>query len=215
VDVNAVAPAPRDETLRQELKIPRAPKVVTLLARFQEVKGHEYFLRAAREILNFFPDARFLIVGDNAFATAEGDAYQRAMLDMIGNDERLRARVVVAGFRRDIAPILRATDVLVCPSLFETYGMANLEAMACGVPVVSTNVGGPAETIADGETGFLVPPREPEAIAARVCELLANAELRERLGKQARQRVLEKYTLTENVARLEQVYRDALGMKSE
>lgn len=208
VDVNEFAPGTRDETLPDELQIPRNARVVTLLARFQAVKGHEYFLHAAREISKTFPETRFLLVGDNPFATEEAEAYKRAMLDFIARDECLRARVVLAGFRRDIPRVLRASDVLVCPSLFETYGMANLEAMACGVPVVSTNVGGPAETVADGETGYLVPPRDAAAIAARVIQLLADEELRQRLGAQARQRVVEKYSLAENVARLQDLYRD-------
>lgn len=215
VDVNEFAPGARDERLLDEWSIARDAPVVTLLARFQEVKGHEIFLRAAQKILDTFPAARFLLVGDNAFATSEADAYQRAMLQMIQDDERLRAAVVLAGFRRDIPRILRATDVLVCPSFFETYGMANLEAMACGIPVVSTNVGGPAETVVDGETGFLVPPRDADAIAARVCALLQDSARRKQMGANARRRIEQHYALTESVARLDALYRAVLQSKSE
>src|SRR5581483_1273039 len=165
---------------------------------------------AALEILARVPETFFLIVGDNAFATDEAENYKREILTRLANDERLRARVVCAGFRRDIPRLLNASDVLVCPSLFETYGMANLEAMACGVPVVSTNVGGPTETVVDGETGFWVPPRDAHAIAARVCELLTNRELRAQMGARGRQRVVEHFALTTSVARTEQVYRELL-----
>src|SRR5581483_5665818 len=113
---------------------------------------------------------------------------------------RLRAAVVFCGFRRDVPRVLRASDILVCPSAFETYGMANIEAMACGIPVVSTNVGGPRETIVDGETGFLVPPNEPGMLAARVIELLGSAERRCQMGHKGRQRVLERYDLRASVA---------------
>jgi glycosyltransferase involved in cell wall biosynthesis len=82
--------------------------------------------------------------------------------------------------------------------------------MACGVPVVSTNVGGPTETVVDGETGFWVPPRDAHAIAARVCELLTNRELRAQMGARGRQRVVEHFALTTSVARTEQVYRELL-----
>lgn len=215
VDVHEFAPGARDEKLLDEWRIARDAPIVTLLARFQEVKGHEYFLRAAQNILDTFPAARFLLIGDNPFAMGDADAYQRAMLNLIQNDARLRAAVVVAGFRRDIPRILRATDVLVCPSFFETYGMANLEAMACGIPVVSTNVGGPTETIVDGETGFLVPPRDADAIAARVCALLGDAARRKLMGANARRRVEQYYTLTESVARLDELYRAVLQSKSE
>lgn len=215
VDVNEFAPGARDETLLGEWNIPRDAHVVTLLARFQEVKGHEYFLRAALTILKTFPETRFLVVGDNVFATTEADTYKRAMLALISENERLRRAVTFAGFRRDIPRILRATDVLVCPSRFETYGMANVEAMACGVPVVSINVGGPAETVVDGETGFLIPPRDAGAIAQRVCALLQDAELRKRLSANARRRVLENYTIDEYTAGHEQLYRQVLHLKSE
>lgn len=210
VDVNEFAPLPRDDSVRDELRIPRAAPLVILLARFQPVKGHEFFLDAALEILARVPETFFLIVGDNAFATDEAENYKREILTRLANDERLRARVVCAGFRRDIPRLLNASDVLVCPSLFETYGMANLEAMACGVPVVSTNVGGPTETVVDGETGFWVPPRDAHAIAARVCELLTNRELRAQMGARGRQRVVEHFALTTSVARTEQVYRELL-----
>jgi glycosyltransferase involved in cell wall biosynthesis len=123
------------------------------------------------------------------------------MLMWIRSDARLHDRVKLAGFRRDIPRILRSSDVLVCPSLFETYGMSNVEAMACGVPVVSTNVGGPTETVVEGETGFLVPPCEPRPLAARVLELLGDPTLRQTMGAAGRRRVLEEYTLAENVAR--------------
>ncbi len=210
VDVNVFARGPRDETVRDELGIPRDAPVVILLARFQHVKGHEYFLDAALQTLDACPETRFLIVGDNAFATTEAETYKRAILERISNDPRLRRHVVLAGFRRDIPRLLNASDVLACPSLFETYGMANIEAMACGVPVVSTNVGGPSETIVDGETGFLVPPRDPGALSQRMIQLLGDPALRQQMGTQGRRRVLEHYALADDVARLERVYREAL-----
>lgn len=212
VDVSVFAPAPRDELVRGEFNIPPNAPLVILLARFQPVKGHEIFLQAALQVLEKFPDTFFLLVGDNAFATDEGETYKREMLAQIQNDARLRTHIVLAGFRRDIPRLLNASDVLVCPSLFETYGMSNVEAMACGVPVVSTNVGGPSETIVDGETGFLVPPRDPAALAERVMRLLADERLRKRMGACGRQRVLDHFTLTENIARLEEVYRQALHL---
>lgn len=214
VDVDVFAPAPRDDTVRDELGIPRKAPLVILLARFQPVKGHEFFLQAVPEILGKFSETFFLIVGDNAFATGEGENYKRAMLRHIQDDARLRERVVIGGFRRDIPRVLNASDVLVCPSLFETYGMSNLEAMACGVPAVSTNVGGPSETMVDGETGFLVPPRDPQALAQRVNQLLGDPALRKRIGANGRLRVLEHFSLRTNVERLEQVYRDALSYRA-
>ncbi len=211
VDTNEFTPGAREAALRAELGVPGNAPVVTVLARFQSVKGHAYLLDAAPAILDAFPETRFLFVGDTTFETVDANATRRAVGERVAADARLRAAVVFCGFRRDVPRVLRASDILVCPSAFETYGMANIEAMACGIPVVSTNVGGPRETIVDGETGFLVPPNEPGMLAARVIELLGSAERRCQMGHKGRQRVLERYDLRASVARLERVYAEALG----
>lgn len=210
VDTRLFAPGPRDESLAAEWNLAPGAPVVTLLARFQSVKGHEIFLDAAPQILDAFPAARFLFVGDSAFDTADAHETRSRIHARVSGDERLRAAVVFAGFRRDIPRLLRASDVVVCPSWFETFGVANVEAMACGVPVVSTNVGGPAETLVDGETGFLVPPRDPHALGARVIELLANPALRRNLGANARRRVEQLYDVTRTVKQIERVYESIL-----
>lgn len=207
VDTDEFAPRAREEALLAEFHIAPAAPIVTLLARFQAVKGHANFLDAAPMILDAFPHARFLFVGDTAFETNDANETRRAIRERVAADERLRAAVVFCGFRRDVARFLNVSDVVVCPSDFETYGMANLEAMACGIPVVSTNVGGPSETIVDGETGFLVPPREPRALAARVIELFAQPERARALGANGRRRVLENYSLCDSAARLQALYR--------
>jgi glycosyltransferase involved in cell wall biosynthesis len=211
IDVREFAPGARDEALDTELDLPpRAPRVA-LVARFQDVKGHEFFLEAAKLILQSFPETRFIVAGENVFDTRDADTYKRRIVEMVRSDARLKSRVVFAGFRRDVARILRATDVLVCPSLFESYGIALLEAMGCGVPVVSTNVGGPCETMVEGVTGFLVPPRDPAAIAARVCELLADPELRRKMGEQGRTRVEQNYTIEKSAGRVQAIYEELLA----
>lgn len=206
VDTEIFAPMPRDEVARAEFGIARDAPVVIVLARFQSVKGHARFLNAAPKILNAFPSARFLFVGDNTFETADANETRRAVRERVQHDERLRAAVVFCGFRKDIARLLNASDVLVSPSDFETYGMSILEAMACGLPVVSTNVGGPSETIVEGETGFLVSPSDENTLAARVKQLLADSALRRALGENARARVLQNYSLRQSVAHLQNVY---------
>ncbi len=211
VDTEIFSPGARDESFRQEFQIERDAPIITLLARFQSVKGHMNFLDAAPEILDAFPDTRFLFVGDTAFDTNDASETRRAVRARVATDERLRAAVIFCGFRRDVPRLLRASTLLVCPSDFETYGMSNLEAMACGIPVVSTNVGGPSETIVDGETGFLVPPREPHTLAARVNQILAEPALRERMGRNARARVEQHFALCNSVARLQEIYRAVLA----
>ncbi|TAH53255.1 MAG: glycosyltransferase family 1 protein [Chloroflexota bacterium] len=206
VDTREFAPRPLDPSVRAEFKLSQDAPLLTILARFQSVKGHANFLEALPKILDAFPQTRVLFVGDAEFETRDATETRAEIYARVMQEERLRNAIVFAGFRRDIPRILNATDLLVSPSWFETYGMAIVEAMACAVPVVSTNVGGPSETMADGETGFLIPPHDPETLAARVIELLAQPELRQRFGKNARTRVEKQFALRDSVRTLESLY---------
>ncbi len=210
VDTREFSPQPRDESARAEFQIGRDAPLVTILARFQSVKGHAVFLDAAPHILDAFPTARFLFVGGAEFNTRDAQETRDEIYARVAAHERLRAAVVFAGFRRDIPRLLNASDLLVCPSWFETFGMALVEAMACGVPVVSTNVGGPSETVINGETGFLVPPRDPNALGARVNQLLADSALRKNFGIHARARVEKHFALDKSVDALQTLYREIL-----
>lgn len=210
VDTVEFAPRPRDPAVRAEFSIPGDAPLITLLARFQAVKGHAVLLNAVPQILDVCPGARFLFVGDAEFNTGDANATRDAVFTRVGNDPRLRAAITFAGFRRDIPRLLNATDILVCPSDFETYGMAIVEAMASGVPVVSTSEGGPAETMSDGETGYLVPPRDPHALAARLIQLIANPDLRAVFGKNGRAQVNRSFAQSDSVRALQTLYQNIL-----
>jgi glycosyltransferase involved in cell wall biosynthesis len=190
VDVDRFRPPASERALlRAALGLPAAGPLVTLLARYQEVKGHDVFLAAAREVGRQMPEVTFAVAGDEPFGVAADAAYGRRVRSIAASDPLLASRVRFLG--RTDAPerLLAASDVLVCSSRFETFGMAVVEAMSCEVPVVSTNRGGPAETVVHGETGLLVPPDRPDLIASGVLDLLADAGLRRRMGRAGRQRV--------------------------
>lgn len=210
VDTDEFSPGVRDDALLQGFGIPCDAPIVTVLARFQAVKGHANFLDAAPQILDAVPATRFLFVGDTAFGTDDANETRRTIRERVAGDERLRTAVIFAGFQGDIPRILRSTDVLACPSDFESYGMSNLEAMACAIPVVSTNVGGPAETIVDGETGFLIPPRDPDALAAHIIRLLKSPDMGHRMGDKGRARVIESFALSKTVVCLQRIYSSLL-----
>ena len=97
------------------------------------------------------------------------------------------------------------------PSLFEGLGVAALEAMAAGKPIVATRVGGLAESVLDGQTGILVAPRDGKAIADAVARLISDPPLAQRMGLQGRQRALEHFTLTQMAAQNEAYYYELLG----
>jgi glycosyltransferase involved in cell wall biosynthesis len=102
--------------------------------------------------------------------------------------------VELTGARDDVPELLASFDVFAFPSLFEGLCLAVIEAQAAGVPVVATPVGGIRETVVDGETGLLVPPRDPAALAAAIRRLLDDRDLARRLAEEARRRVRERYS---------------------
>ena len=117
----------------------------------------------------------------------------------------LKSRLHYLGFRADSERVIAAADVVVCSSHFESYGMVNIEAMASGKPVVSTNKGGPSETVADGVTGYLVPPGDAAGLALQVIALLENVALRLRMGAAGRARVEQLFSVTAMAAQYSRV----------
>jgi glycosyltransferase involved in cell wall biosynthesis len=184
VDTERFKPGLDGSQVRADAGIaPDAPLVALI------VKGHDVFQAMARRVADAVPEARFVVAGENVHGKSADDAYKARILAAHQSDPVLRERLVYLGFRDDAERVIAAADVMVCSSQFESYGMVNVEAMASGKPVVSTRRGGPSETVADGETGFLVDSGDADSLAKRVVLLLRDADLRERMGAAARARV--------------------------
>ncbi len=205
VDPDFYHPGIDGSTIRERIGVGPETPLVALVARFQNVKGHEYFLEAARHILDAVPDAHFAVAGENVFEVSGDEAYKRRILQMAQSEARLRERVSYLGFIPGAREVYAAADVMVCSSWFESLGMAALESMSMQRPIVSTNVGGPLETIIDGVTGFLVPPRDPNAIAERVITLLNNPALRQQMGIAGREHVIEHFSVQRFAAAIAEV----------
>lgn len=193
VDTERFHPGVDGLRVRFEAGVPADAPVVALVARFQDVKGHDVFQAMARQVALQIPEARFIVAGENV-QTGADSAYKQRILAAAQADSLLQRRLKYLGFRPDVERVLAAADVVVCASRFEGFGMAVVEALACGRPVVSTNRGGPAEIISAGETGYLVPPDDPGALAGRVITLLRDPALRARLGAAGRARVLARFS---------------------
>lgn len=189
VDTERFSPDVDRLRVRFQANVPQDAPLVAMVARFQPVKGHHTFQAMAKQVALQIPEAHFIVAGEDTFGVAKDAVYKQTMLDNAQSDPLLKKRLHYIGFRDDVERVLAAADVVVCASDFESYGKVNLEAMATGTPVVSTNRGGPSETILDGETGYLVPPDDPQALAMRVIELLNNPDERARLGTNGRRRV--------------------------
>jgi glycosyltransferase involved in cell wall biosynthesis len=171
-------------------------------------KGQGVFLRAAKRVLERVPDAYAFVVGG---APAGGRDYEEALHDLAA-DLGIADRLVFTGYRADVPDILKLLDVVVHASVQpEPFGRVIAEAMAMGRPVVAANDGGPTEIIDDGQTGFLVPPHDDEALATRIAALLQDPVMAKRIGEAGRRAVVEKFS-AENHARLvKEVYAKVLG----
>jgi glycosyltransferase involved in cell wall biosynthesis len=185
---------------RETLGIPPTARVLTLIGRLVPIKRIDRFLRAARA-LSDLDDVRFLIIGDGEL---------RDELHRSEATRELDGRLIWAGFRRDIPALCFASDVVVLTSDNEGTPVSLIEAAAARVPVVSTDVGGAATVVRDGETGFLVPAENEATLAERLRLLLDDEALRRRMGAAGRQRATSRFELERLVADHDQLYRDLL-----
>ncbi|MFJ8584449.1 glycosyltransferase [Streptomyces sp. NPDC093595] len=159
------------------------------------------------EALSRLPGAELLIVGGPPPHLLDADPEVRRLRELAraaGVADRVRFTGGVAG--EDVPPLLRSADVVLCPGDYEPFGIVPLEAMACGRPVVASAVGGQLDTVDDPVTGRLVPPGDPEALAAAVGELLADPRRRAACGEAGRRRVLSRYGWARVAAATEAVY---------
>ncbi|MFN8178408.1 MAG: glycosyltransferase [bacterium] len=191
IDLSQWAPAPRDLDLLGELGIPEHAPVVGSLAMLRPEKDHATFLEAARIVRKKHPEARFLLVGDGP---------ERPKLEALVDKLGLGGRVIFAGVRKDVARLLSIFDVSVLSSVtVETFPMAFLEAMAMERPLVATRVGGVAEMIDENENGHVVPPRDPEALAAALLDVIESPERVRAMGLRSRQIVEERFSMVRMV----------------
>jgi len=178
--------------------------LVGTVGRLEPIKDQLTLVRALAEMCTRRPEdnrLRLLLVGDGS---------QKAEIEALAASEGIRDRVWLAGNREDIVRLMSAMDVFVLPSLAEGISNTILEAMASGLPVVATRVGGNAELVIDGETGLLVPRADPKAMAEALLRYLDDDTLRSRHGTAARQRAVERLSIDVMVRNYQDVYDECL-----
>jgi glycosyltransferase involved in cell wall biosynthesis len=188
--------------LPPDLGLPSGALPVTYVANLREDKAHLCLVEAARRVVVAVPAVRFLLVGREDREAAP----VRAKIRELG----LEGVVVPTGPRRDVPAILRATCVVAHPGEQEGLSNAILEAMAAGVPVVASRAGGNPEAVSDGETGLLVPPGDPDALASAILELLRNPAIAEAMGRAGRKRLRDRFSLAGMVTGIEESYIELL-----
>lgn len=202
VDACEFAPVDQSE-FRTELGWSCDHFVVLTARRLVEKNGVDYLVRAMPKVVRQVPEARLLIAGDGP---------QRSELEELVDALDVADAVRFLGNvpRRDIPRVTNSSDVAVLPSLKEATSIAGLEAMACGKPLVGTQVGGIPEIIADGETGLLVPPEDPDALADAIVRLGLRPDERREMAKNARARVEAEFSWPMIANRTLEIYRQAV-----
>ena len=189
------------ENFFHEFSIGRESPVVGIFSRLDPWKGHMLFLESAKEIIKQRPQAKFLIVG-------EGEESYKEKLNAFIQENNLWENVIFTGFRKDIPFLMNLCKVIVNPSIEpEPFGRTIIEAMACGVPVVATNIGGPKEIIQDGENGFLVAPKAQQMISA-VDMILDDEPLASRISQKALESISQRFSVKKHLEQIELLYKD-------
>lgn len=196
--------APANGRLREELSCGKDAKLVGMVANLRQSKGYEYFIQAARQVVDAHPQAVFLAIGDDQERMEGG---LQPLVDRLG----LQNHFHFLGFRSDVPAILSQLDVFVLSSTSEGFPLVVLEAMAAGKPVVVTRCGGPEEVVEDGHEGFLVPPADAQALASRIGAILLDPGLGATLGAHGRSKVAAQFSLEKMVKEYEALYARCLA----
>lgn len=207
VDVTADRAAA--EGVRVELGLDMQVPLVVHVGNIRPHKGHETLVAASRLIADALPEATIVSVGGEKYP---GDLQR---LTALAAEAGLEGRLQFLGRRLDAQSFLAAATVVVNPADVEGLPIALLEAMGLGRPVVATDVGGVPSVVIEGRTGRLVPPKDPERLAAAVLELVADPDEADRMGRRAAVLVREQHGMAEMVARYERVFEEVLGEATE
>lgn len=210
IDSQAFRTQADGQAVRREFGLASDTPVVGCVGQLIPWKGQDDFLRVAAKVVSAIPGARFLIVGQEV----ESHRSFRSSLEALALTLGVRDHVIFTGFRQDAASLLASMDVFLhCAVEPDPLPRVILEAMALGKPIVATDTGGIPEMIEEGRTGLLAPDRDVESLAKATISLLSDGELARRIGRAARERVREHFSLSQHADAVMQMY-DQLTRKT-
>lgn len=202
IDLAKYAPGHDCQRIRSALSLSDGAVVGATVGSLFPVKGLNHMLEAVRMVSVAEPSFKLIVAGDGGEETS-----LRQSAKSLGLDDTVK----FLGFRGDVPELLAAADIYVCSSISEGLSLAILEAMATGKPIVATNVGGNRELVDDGETGFLVPPGNPVALAEKMMLLLKDKGLRESMGRGGRLKAEKYFSLEKMIENYQHLYAELLG----
>jgi glycosyltransferase involved in cell wall biosynthesis len=205
IDTSLFYPVDRDERfrLRQSLGLPQDKKLVVNTCRLVKGKGVEYLLSAWERVAAERDDAHLVIVGAGG---GESTSCEDELKGFV-RDHGLSS-VTFTGWAANVADYLKASDLFVFPTEYEGFGLSLVEAMACGLPVITSGVGGILSIVTDGIDGILVEPRDSGALFHEIMRVLGDPELAERLGERAAGTALGRYSMKSVAAQHFELFSD-------
>ncbi len=202
VDIKRFNPERKNSILRSMLPEDFTGKILMHVGRMAEAKDHKTLLGAMKQIVQKGHDVFLFLVGDGEL---------RAAIEQQISDLGLNQNVNILGMRSDVDQLLLGADVFVMSSKREGLPMVLMEAMSCGLPVVSTDVGGISEIVKDQESGLLVEPDKPDSLAKAIKRILSRPEAGKFMGEQARKIIIENYSLEATAKSYVQLYDQILS----
>jgi glycosyltransferase involved in cell wall biosynthesis len=200
---------------RARLGLPESGPVVGMVATFKRQKNHHHFLRMARAIIDQQPQARFVCVGQAMRDNQQGAQDYYDEMQRLVDQLDLRDHCLFAGNRNDLPEVYNAFDVVVLPSSREGVPNVLLEAQACGVPVVATDVADNSIIVKDGHSGYVVPLDDVEALTERTVQLISDPVRRATFGRNARALVQSEFSVEKCTERTAAIYQHLVEVPKE
>ena len=194
----------KKESLRKKFKIDKNDLLIVVTARIENLKGQKYLIEACRKLRNKIKSFHILLAGEIV------DFSYLIKCQKIAKESGINERVIFLGNLDDVNQLLYEADICVLPSLFEAFPRAVIEAMAFGKPIIATDVGGCSEAFENGISGFLVPPKNSDALADKILLLAKSKNLRKKIGTAGRCKVEKEFAIKDKVKQIERLYYEVL-----
>lgn len=208
VNIGLLGAKNKNNNIRKEIGIVKDIFLVGMVSQMVPWKRHSDFLTAVAKVVKSNSKVMALVVGDDIF---NDQKKYKADIHNLSHKLGLQDKVIFTGYRHDIPEVLDALDLLVVPSEREPFGRVIIEAMASMKPVIAANAGGIPEIIQDGINGILVPVGDPNAIAEAIIKLVKDRNLAKELGFAGRDTVEKRFTIEENVCKIQDIYEELLA----
>lgn len=197
IELDHYLPELHNNDFREQLGLQTDTPLIGAIGRMVWQKGFDYLLMAIPEVIKVFPKAKFLLVGEGPLRSK-----LKNMADSMNLDEHL----IFSGFQGDIKNILASIDIFVAPSIIEGFPMVILEAMSMMKPIIASDISGISEQIIDLESGLLIQPKNSQALAISIIQVIRDKKLRSSLGFNARRRIEREFSIDKIISETESLY---------